>query len=81
MDGALGKIERVIGHGKCREPKLAVNLLAVSGESRKKVFHTVLGLSFGHRLPFCLDDLEVLVVHPDYALKVLFALTNCLGPD
>ncbi len=62
------ELQRVVGDGVGGEPIFAVNLLAVGLELRKLLVLAVLELADAPAVS--LDDLEVLIVHPDDPFKV-----------
>ena len=74
-------MQRVVGLGIGGEPVLAVDLLAPGGELRKQVLLALLLANVGNRFAERLDDLEVVIVHPDPSLEVALVLLNQLGRD
>ncbi len=79
-EGALlgDEVQVALGLGVGGEPVLAVNLLVVGGEGRGEVF-VALALVLGDGDAVDEDDLEVLLVDPDFALEVALAFFEDLG--
>src|SRR5947209_8419129 len=68
MNITVGEMQVVIGSGIGREPVLAVDLLAVGHKFGEKVL-VALAADVRNTLAAGLDDLEVMVVHPDASLE------------
>jgi hypothetical protein len=79
-EGALlgDEVEIAFGLGVGGEPVFAVNLLVVGGEGRGEIF-VAFALVLGDGDAVDEDDLEVLLVDPDFALEVALAFFEGLG--
>src|SRR5262249_54302496 len=75
---AIAEMEIVVGAGISGEPIFAVNLLAVGYKPRHQVLVALLA-DVRHALSTGLDDLKVLIVHPDASLKIPFVLLDAFG--
>src|SRR5882672_6120601 len=67
-------MERAIGDRVSREPVLSVDLFAVGLEFRELLVTPLLQQT--RRPSVCLDDHQILVVHPDFAGKVTLPLLH-----
>lgn len=72
------EVQDALGLGVGGEPVLAVDLLVVGGEGWGEVFVALAGV-VGDVLAVDEDDLEVLLIDPDLALKVTFVLLHDFG--
>ena len=74
------EMKDAFGAGVGGEPVFAVDLLVVRGEGRGDVFFAA-GDDLGNVQAVAHDDLEILLVDPDLALKVAVAFDDLLGRD
>src|SRR5215472_7781041 len=77
---AAAKVQIVIGASVYREPVALLDVLAIGAEPREDILVILAddvrnGLAVGH------DDLQVLVIDPNAALKITLLLLNDLGGD
>ena len=75
---AAGEVEVALGLGVGGEPVLAVDLLVVGGVGGLEVF-VAFALVVGDGFAVDKDDLEVLLIDPDFALEVALVLLEDLG--
>ena len=75
---AAVEVQIALGLGIGRKPVLPVDLLVIGGVGRREIL-VPLALVVGHALAIDEDDLEILLIEPDLALKVAVVLLDGFG--